>query len=126
MKYRHAIIVPMNIVEQCNLAAYQLGIDPEGKLNTISIPLVPEDGEDDAEPTHYGAAGCMSEAQRLYLEANQASFPGARWWRWEDSMGEDYRLLVASWNNENIGEWWSWKKSLTICGLKLKITPITP
>lgn len=113
MKYRHAIIVPAAIQAACNAAAVQLGIDPEGRMDTMCIPLQETQG---GGVTHYGATGCMNDTQRVYLEANQASFPGARWWRWIDA-GEDKCELAASWDGENLGEDWSWDKSLQACGL---------
>lgn len=118
MIYRHAIIVPVAIQAACNAAAHQLGIDPEGRMDTMCIPL----GAGDAI-THYGACGTMTEAQRIYLETHQASFPGARWWRWIEA-GENVGELAASWDDENIGEAWSWERSLTECGLSRVIPQI--
>lgn len=118
MIYRHAIIVPLAIRDVCNLAAHQLGIDPDGALDTMSVRL--GSGE---LVTHYGACGCMSEAQRIYLENNQASFPGARWWRWIDA-GPDSGKLAASWDGENLSSSWSWEKSLEACNLTRLIPSI--
>ena len=117
---RHAIIVPASIVDNCNQVAETLGIDPGGKLNTLSVPLVPTEGEEDATATHYAACGRINEAQRLTLEAGfqGGAFSGAMWWRWDD-QGEP--ILRASYDAEHLGESWSWEKSLEAANLKLQI-----
>jgi len=115
MKPIHAIIVPIAIVAACNEAAHQLGIDPLGLLNTLSVPLVPVDGPHDAEPTHMACCGRMSDEARQYLEQNQASFPGAMWWRW---LPDSTPTLEASHDGENLGQFWSWERCLEVAGLK--------
>lgn len=115
----HGIIVPDMIKDSCNQAAVGLGIDPSGMMTTLCIPLVPEDGTDDAIATHWAARGVINYAAREWLANNVASFPGAMWWRWDFD-----RILVASWSGENIGEEWGWSKCLESAGLKHQSIPI--
>lgn len=117
----HTIIVPATIRETCNAAAVPLGIDPEGTLDTLTVPLVPADGPDDAEPTHWAACGMIPEAARAYLASNLDQFPGAMWWRW-DRHGH----LAASHDSGNIGQPWSWETALSATGLKRQINPPHP
>jgi hypothetical protein len=116
----HAIIVPEVIRDACNEAAVQLGIDPDGTLNTLCVPLVPTEGPDDGEPTHWGARGIMPEAARDFLASNLDQFPGAMWWRWNDE-----RRLVASHESADLGKFWDWDNCLARAGLKVrkKISP---
>lgn len=115
----HAIIVPTAIRDACNQAAHDLNIDPEGTLNTLCVPLVPADGPDDAEPTHWGAYGQMPEEARVFLAANLAMFPGAKWWR----MGNDNRLEASS-EPGDLGKFWNWGNCLAELGLKRQQPPI--
>lgn len=117
---RHAIIVPAEIADNCNQAAHFLGIDPDAKLNTLSVPLIPVGASNSAVATHMACCGVISDEQREYLEANQDAFPGAFWWRWE-SRGSLAGPLVASYDGLMIGEPWSWARSLKEAGLKVKI-----
>lgn len=117
MIYRSAFILPASIRAPANQLAAQIGIDPEGLLTTVSVPLVPAGGPDDAEPTHYGCCGILSDAQRAQLEAASGSFPGALWWRWHET-GPDEGRVVASWDGQRIGEPWGWAQSLDAAGLK--------
>lgn len=110
----HAIIIPAAIKDSCNQVAVQLGIDPEGTLSTLCVPLVPVDGPDDAEPTHYGACGQMSEIAREYLAANLNRFPGAAWWRWNHAG-----ILMASHNSLDFASVWNWDN----CYKKLNLKP---
>lgn len=119
MSYRHAVLVPIAIASQCNQVAHFIGIDPQARLDTLSVALVPAGGAVTATATHMGACGCMDEEQREYLEANQEAFPGAMWWRWHET-GPLRGLLAASHDGEHLGEPWSWAKSLATAGLKLK------
>jgi hypothetical protein len=117
----HAIIVPDAIREDCNAAAAQLGIDPEGTLNTLSVPLVPADGPDDAVATHWGARGMMPEEARAYLADNLGLFPGAMWWRWNSADGN---RLVAAFEAGDIGKFWDWDNCLNRAGLKVRVQPL--
>jgi hypothetical protein len=117
----HAIIVPDAIRAACNQAAVQLGIDPEGTLTTLSVPLVPAGGPDDAEPTHWGACGMMPEQARAFLAANLSMFPGAMWWRWNPQGGN---RLVAAHESDNIGQFWDWDNCLSRAGLKRHSLPM--
>lgn len=117
----HCIIVPNAIRAASNIAAHNLGIDPEGTLNTLSVPLVPTDGPDDATPSHWGCCGKVNEPARQWLQENQDGFPGALWWRWDES---DSNRLVASYDSENLGQFWDWDNCLTEAGLKPQILPI--
>jgi hypothetical protein len=117
----HTIIVPTAIRDACNLAAHQLGIDPAGTLDTLSVPLVPAAGPDDAEPTHWAAHGTIPQAAREYLADNLDQFPGALWWRW-DAAG----LLVASHDSEDLGQPWDWETSLSAAALKRQRLPLFP
>lgn len=114
----HTIIVPSAIKDAANLAASQIGVDPEGLLTTLSVPLVPEDSPDDAEPMYFACCGQISEPARKWLEANQESFPGAMWWRWDNE-----RRLVASFDGSDLGKFWDWENCLTFAGLKRQILP---
>lgn len=116
----HSIIVPDSLRDFANQAAVSLGIDPEGTMSTLSVPLVPSDGPDDAEPTHWGACGMMPETAREYLANHLDQFPGAMWWRW-DREGN----LAASYDGENLGSPWSWETSLTTAGLMVQ-QPLAP
>lgn len=116
----HGIIVPVSIKDSCNQAAHTLGIDPEGRMTTLCAPLVPDDGLDDATPTHYSARGIINEAARSWLADNVASFPGAMWWRWEATT----HVLIASWDGLHIGETWGWAACLTSAGLRHQVITI--
>lgn len=115
----HALIVPAAIRDTCNQAAHELGIDPEGTLETLCVPLVPADGSDDAEPTHWGACGQMSEQARLWLAANLGIFAGAMWWR----INLDNRLEASS-EQGDLGKYWSWQTCLNEVGLKVRAAPM--
>lgn len=65
----HAIIVPADIKDAANAAAFQIGVDPEGLLTTLCVPLVPASDSDDAEPTHFACCGQISETALEWLEA---------------------------------------------------------
>lgn len=117
----HAIIVPDSLRAHANLAAHQLGIDQEGLLTTLCVPLVPHTGPDDAEPTHWGACGMMPEAARDYLAGNLDQFPGAMWWRWDP---QDNNRLVAAYEPDNIGQFWDWDNCLSRAGLKVQRLPM--
>lgn len=116
--FRHAIIVPAAIVSTCNQVAHAVGIDSAGALNTLSCQLVPADGADDAEATHYAASGCITEAQRQALETGfqGGQYPGAMWWRWNDQTN----VLLASHDGEHLGEVWGWTQSLATAGLQAR------
>lgn len=115
----HAIIIPAAIATAANTAAHAIGIDPEGVLSTLSVPLVPADGPADAEPTHWAACGRIPESARIWLEEHQDQFPGALWWRWDDQRG-----LVASHDGSDLGKFWDWDNCLTLAGLKRRfVTP---
>jgi hypothetical protein len=114
----HAIIIPDAIRDACNQAAHELAIDPDATLDTLCVPLVPADGPDDAEPTHWGACGQIPEQARLWLSANLGMFPGAFWWRWDND-----NRLVASSESGDIGKFWDWDNCLSEVGLKRRVTP---
>lgn len=114
----HTIIVPDSLRTHANQAAHLLGIDPSGTLDTLCVPLVPVDGPEDAAPTHWGACGSIPEAARAYLAANLEQFPGAMWWRWDDSG-----TLAAAHDSQHIGTPCSWDLSLLTAGVKRRIVP---
>jgi hypothetical protein len=115
----HALIVPSEIKDACNQAAHELAIDPDATLDTLCVPLVPVDGPDDAEPTHWGACGQIPEEARLWLADNLGMFPGAFWWRW----GGNRRLLASS-KPGDLGKFWNWNACLTEVGLKVRVVPM--
>lgn len=115
----HAIIVPDAIKDAANFAASQIGVDPEGLLTTLSVPLVPITGPDDAEPTHFACCGQISDSARSWLEANQSLFPGAFWWRWDHE-----NRLVASFDDSDLGKFWDWDNCLSTVGLKRRVVPL--
>lgn len=116
----HALIVPAEIKDACNQAAHELAIDPAETLDTLCVPLVHDDGPDDAEPTHWGACGQIPEQARAWLAANLGMFPGALWWRWDDA---DSNRLVAAHEPDNIGQFWDWDNCLSRASLKLRCLP---
>lgn len=114
---RHCIIIPAALQQEANEAAFVLGIDPEGVMNTFTVGLVPMSGAGDAAVTHYLACGRVTEGQRQWLESNQGLFPGARWWRWVDA-GPEIGQLMASDDGLLIGEAFSVQRCLEIVNLK--------
>lgn len=85
MKERHYFIIPASLKDPANAFSAQIGIDPEGRMDSFTTPLVPSGGPDDSQPTHYYADGQMTEAIRGTLDAAQENFPGAMWWRVKDA-----------------------------------------
>lgn len=110
-----AFIVPDAIRSACNEVSVSIGIDPEGMLNTMCVPLVPVSGSDDAEATHWAACGKINEVAGDWLAENIPSFPGAMWWRWDDEG-----ILVASYDSHNLGEMWGFQNCLEGSNLKRK------
>lgn len=113
------IFVPVAMRDTANQAAHQLGIDPEGWLSTLSVPLVPADGPHDAAPSHYGCRGVIPEDARLWLESHQDLFPGAMWWRWGDN-----KRLLASHDPSSLGQFWDWDNCLASAGLQRQLLPL--
>ena len=117
---RSAIIVPVALCDAGNTLAVNIGVDPYALKNTLSAPLVSAEGADDAEPTHYGCCGFLTDEQQTALVAAMGQFPGTFWWRWDDSTG----TVAASWDDQHLGESWSWEASLAAAGLKRQQLPI--
>lgn len=120
MPHRHAIFVPVNIAANCNQVAVFVGIDEGALLNTLSVPLVPVSGPDNATATHMACCGQITQEQRGYLENNKGAWPGAKWWRW-DVRGMMSGPLMASHDGQHLGEPWDWDRSLAAAGLKRQI-----
>lgn len=117
----HAIIVPDEIKDEANLAAHESGVDPDGKLDTFCVPLIPIDDPDDATPTHWGCCGTISESSRMGLYQVREDFPTAMWWR----IGDDGRLK-GSHDTSDLGAFWSWKTCLEREGLKRRVDTPPP
>lgn len=113
MTLRSTIIVPASLRDAANQLAVQIGVDPEAKLNTLSVVLVPASGADDAEATHYACSGIPTDEQRASLESAIPQFPGTAWWRTDDAW-----KLVASYDGQHVGESWSWTQCLNALSLK--------
>lgn len=122
MRQRHTIILPAALKNAANQAAHLIGIDPVGTLETFACPLVHVDGPGDAEASHYVASGQVSEEIRQWLEANQGSFPGTRWWRIYDA-GPNKGEIVATNTEDEIGGAFDLAESLSNAGLKRRVTP---
>lgn len=110
---------------QCH--AHEVGIDPDN-AGTLTIPLVPSAGESDAEPTHWGICGCMSEAHRVALltalaQPENADIAAAAHWVRMTNHGPERGIVQASCDGLRIGERWSWDASLAELELKLQILP---
>lgn len=121
-KTRHCIIIPAADQGHSNALAAQIGVDPESDLNTFSVPLVPADGPDDAEPTHYAAYGQL-DRWLAQLPGLAATVPDARWWQ----LGElDGLLLRSSLGDaeKHAGEPWNFERCLAAAGLKRRQTAL--
>lgn len=119
MKQRHYIIITAAAAPSANATCHTLGIDPEGKLDSFVRGLVPIDGDDDAEPTHYVADGQLPETLWSILANMQSTFPGTLWWRVKDTawgVGE----IVATNTEDELGSSFDFISKLAELNLRYK------
>lgn len=120
MNHRSNILVPVALKTDANALAHSIGIDPAGKLNTVSVPCVPASGPADAEPTYYGCSGQVTDAQREALQAQLAAFPGTFWWR----TGALDNIVLASSQSGDIGKSMTFDDMLASVWLKRQVQSI--
>lgn len=136
----HYIFVPAQYVARANALAHQIGIEPDPHRGTLTIPLIPMDGPDDAEPTHWGVEGQMPEHMRAELwhmltrtpaegEAEHRDIGAAAVWLRTANHGDAdcvreadgyHRRVIASHDDLRVGEMWSWVAFLAAAELRVR------
>lgn len=88
------VIAPLGVAQALSDAAFALC--PDVGPNNVSAPLVPSDGPDDAEATHYGFSSPVTQQHiDALFGAELGGTPGVVWAR-TDRSG----TLQKRWDNE--------------------------
>lgn len=117
----HAIIVTASMRAACDALAVYVGIAPAGTVTLIE-ELVPIDGPDDAEPTHYGVCGSMSPEHRAALLEHPLSSGEGIWWARWTNHGSDQGLIESSSDDVEREGRYDWQKVKFEHGLKSRRT----
>ena len=72
MTHNYVIVVPTKIKAEANAIGEALF----GAVGVFDAGLVPAEGPDNADPTHYWACGMCEDESREQLELLAPSFPG--------------------------------------------------
>ncbi len=113
------IVVPAAMQSAGNQLAIEVGIDNEGKGDTLSLACVPKSGSASATPTYYACTGQLPDNIRAALDEEMPNFTGAFWWR-TDISG----IVKETWDGNNIGEQLTYDAALALVGLKRQVLPM--